>query len=159
MITKKEVNELFEYKAGDLYWKTIPNNKVKSDRKAGLEKRAHSVVGIRNKKYPKSQLIFLMHYGYNPERIIFLDKNPHNYSIDNLKAATSSNVISYARKRKDNTSGFKGVSFCNAKNGWVAYISKNKRTKYLGLFKKKEDAAIAYKEAAVMLHKEFAYLG
>ena len=61
MITKKEVNELFEYKAGDLYWKTIPNNKVKSDRKAGLEKRAHSVVGIRNKKYHKSQLIFLMH--------------------------------------------------------------------------------------------------
>jgi len=158
MITQQEVKDIFEYKDNDLYWRSARNNKIKNDRSAGLITRGYSMIGLKNKKYPKSKIIFLMHHGYIPKRIVFLDKNPHNYSIDNLAAATTSDVLCYSRKRSNNTSGYKGVSYCAAKKGWVVYIDKNKKRKYLGLFKNKEEAAKAYKEAALKLHGEFAYI-
>jgi len=51
-------------------------------------------------------------------------------------------------KRRDNTSGCRGVNFFKPRQRWVARIQyMNKRTS-LGYFKNKEDAICAYKEAS-----------
>jgi hypothetical protein len=60
------------------------------------------------------------------------------------------------RKRKDNTSGFKGVHLRDGK--WRSRIFVNGQWRCLGYFHSKEAAAHAYNEAALRMHGEFAHL-
>ena len=58
---------------------------------------------------------------------------------------------------KNNTSGYKGVSK-HANGKWQSEITKNGKSKYLGLFPTPELAYAAYCKAALELHGEFARL-
>lgn len=73
----------------------------------------------------------------------------------NLRECTQSQNMSNCKKRIDNTSGYKGVSFHQKNKKWVAEIQSNKKRYYLGLFDSREDAHAAYVEAAKKYHKEF----
>lgn len=72
----------------------------------------------------------------------------------NLRLCTRSGNAANARIRKDNKSGFKGVT----KRGqeWLASIKKDKKTLHIGVFQTPEDAHAAYVTAAAKLHGEFA---
>jgi hypothetical protein len=62
-------------------------------------------------------------------------------------------------KRKDNTSGYKGVHWkkgAHSANKWIAYIAVNGECAHLGYFSTAELAAAAYDAAAKELHGEFA---
>lgn len=60
--------------------------------------------------------------------------------------------------RRDSTTGYTGVCFDKRSNKYIAYINANKNREYLGYYSVAEDAALAYNEAAVRLHGEFACL-
>lgn len=60
---------------------------------------------------------------------------------------------------RDNTSGYKGVSFHNATGKWVAQINVDGKRKHLGLFDTKESAYVAYCAALKLHYGEFACLG
>jgi hypothetical protein len=51
--------------------------------------------------------------------------------------------------RKNNASGYKGVSWWPRDNNWVAKITVNAKTKHLGYFITAEEAATAYDAAAI----------
>lgn len=74
--------------------------------------------------------------------------------ISNLREATRSQNAMNARKQRDNTSGFKGVSRWRGK--WQAKIQRDGKQRFLGAFSTPQDAALAYKNAAINLHGEFA---
>lgn len=79
---------------------------------------------------------------------------------ENLRLCTNTENIVNSGMRKNNTSGFKGVHFVNERRRkkFLAKIRANGRNVYLGHFKYAIDAAIAYNNAAVRLHGEFANL-
>ena len=56
------------------------------------------------------------------------------------------------------SSKFKGVSWHKLTKKWMAYITKDKKRKYLGLFTLEQDAALAYNEIAKKYFGNFAYL-
>lgn len=60
--------------------------------------------------------------------------------------------------QKNNTSGFKGVSWDNNKQKWVAQIKVQNRHLHLGRFLKREEAAKAYNLKAKECFGEFASL-
>lgn len=60
--------------------------------------------------------------------------------------------------RKDNTSGYKGVSLDKRRNTWCASIRFEERLIHIGSYKSKEEAALAYDEFASKLFGEFAVL-
>ena len=60
-----------------------------------------------------------------------------------------------AKKRIDNKSGVKGVSFHKSTRKWNAYIGFKGRQIFLGRFKNKEDAIKARKEAEEKYHKPY----
>lgn len=76
----------------------------------------------------------------------------------NLRLATSSQNKCNRGARKDNTSGYKGVSWHSQRNKWNARIKAGAKYLHLGLFENIKDAARAYNEASRKFHGEFAYI-
>lgn len=76
--------------------------------------------------------------------------------ISNLRRATRADNNRNQPKQKNNTSGYKGVSWNKTYSKWVAYIGVDWKRQHLGYFDTLEDAHTAYKEAANRLHGSFA---
>lgn len=76
------------------------------------------------------------------ELIDHKDRNGLNNQRNNLREASFSFNARNVSARRNNTSGFKGVH--KQGNGWVAYVTENRRRIYLGYYESKEQAARAY---------------
>jgi len=159
-LTQAKVKRLFEYRDGELYWKVDQGNKSKKGDKAHFYLNTagyyYLYIPSKQKLYNVSRLIFLMFHGYLPEKISYIDNNSQNTRIENLRAATISQVKCSAKRPKSNSSGYKGVYLHKKKNKYIAQIKKNKKYYYLGSFYTSEEAYKAYCKAARKLHGEFA---
>ena len=86
------------------------------------------------------------------------DRNGLNNQRSNLRIATDSQSNSNQGKRKNNTSGYTGVTEDKRRNKWVANIRVKGKQSFLGIFTNKKDAARAYNEAAIKCRGPFAVL-
>lgn len=90
-----------------------------------------------------------------------VDHKNHN-GLDNrrsnLRVCTRAQNLANTRPGRNNTSGYKGVSWSKQHRKWAAYIKINYKRRHLGLFMEKRDAATAYNTAAYEAWGEFAYL-
>lgn len=90
------------------------------------------------------------------EQVDHIDLNPlHNWR-SNLRMATRSQNGANRRVPKNNTSGFKGVSYHSQRHKWRATIQFNGKYMHLGLFNSPEEAHKKYCEVAKELYGEFA---
>lgn len=108
----------------------------------------------------KSKMLYMHRVILNIKDGFYVDHKNTN-SLDNrranLRICTKGQNQFNRTKSKTNTSGYKGVS--KTRSGkWRACISINDKTKYLGVFAFKKDAALAYNKAALEYHKEFVKL-
>lgn len=85
-----------------------------------------------------------------------INKNKHDNRKENLRVATQQQNNCNVSKRKDNTSGYKGVYFNQPLGKFIALIRVKGIRKHLGCFIDPKDAAIAYDNAAKEFHGEFA---
>jgi len=79
-----------------------------------------------------------------------------NNQRENLRICTPSQNNMNKAKRKDNTSGYKGVCWQKEVKKWQAKIKVNQKQIYLGCYDNKELAYEAYIKACKKYHKEFA---
>lgn len=98
----------------------------------------------------------------------FLTGAPRGFQVDhlncngldnrraNLRVCSQSQNQGNSRRRTDNTSGFKGVSWNKQAGKWQARIRRGGRRVHLGYFTTPEDAHTAYCLAAVEVFGEFA---
>ena len=89
-------------------------------------------------------------------QIDHVDGNKQNNNPANLRIATNQENQRNVKIQKNNTSGFKGVSYEKDRNKWKASISNGSRRINLGRFNSPEEAHAAYKNKAIELFKEFA---
>lgn len=82
--------------------------------------------------------------------------NPLDNRKENLRFATNKENQWNSKLRRDNTSGYKGVSKSGKK--WQANIRVSGTAKYMGVFSSKKEAAIAYNKEAKKEFGEFARL-
>jgi hypothetical protein len=92
------------------------------------------------------------------KKIDHRDRNGLNNRRSNLRIATNSQNQHNQGIRKNNKSGYKGVTWNKQHNKWQARICINWKEIWLGLFDDKKDAAKAYNEAALKYHGKFAVL-
>jgi len=92
------------------------------------------------------------------KQIDHVDGNGLNNCRNNLRVATESQNKANLRRRRDNTSGYKGVS-CNRQTGkFRAYITVAGHRRHLKYFDDPREAARAYNGAALKHFGEFACL-
>jgi hypothetical protein len=76
----------------------------------------------------------------------------------NLRLANNSENSYNQSKRGNRSSIYKGVCWDKSRNKWLANITKDNKTIYLGRFNTEKDAANAYNMAAINLFGEFIKL-
>lgn len=93
------------------------------------------------------KMLFMHRFIMNVPTTLEIDHINHN-GIDNrkcnLRICTTSQNLHNTKIQRNNTSGYKGVSFNKLTNKWEAYIKINNKKIHLGLFNTSEDAARAY---------------
>ena len=115
--------------------------------------------GILGTHIYTSHLAWVLHYGYWPsEEVDHKNHDNADNRIENLREC--SRTSNMQNRRWTNPNG-KGVTYRGDKKDgrqWQAQIQVNKRRIQLGFFATKEAAALAYSNAALLYHGEFACL-
>lgn len=86
------------------------------------------------------------------------DRNGLNNQRLNLRQATQSQNNMNHGLQSNNTTGFKGVSFCMRKQAYKAYIKRQRSYIFLGYFRDPTEAAKTYDRVAIQMFGEFAAL-
>ena len=149
------MNQLFDYKDGDLFWKVDRRSRKVKGQKVGSLLNGYRAVRINKKTYLNHRIIFAMHHGYCPECIDHIDRNPLNNKIENLRVATFSQNIVNSTVHINNKCGSKNVYFNKQKNKWRAQVKFDGKT-YAKDFIKIEDAIIHASFLRNKHHGEFA---
>lgn len=84
------------------------------------------------------------------------DGNGLNNQRKNLRICNHSENQQNKGKNINNTSGFKGISWCQRNKKWLVRLSVNGTRLYLGHFKQKIKAYQAYVEACIKYHGNFS---
>jgi len=117
-------------------------------------------VSIDKKRYLIHRIIWVIMTGaWPPYEIDHEDCNYKNNVWTNLRPATASQNMCNQPKRRNNTSGFKGIYWDKTRLHWRATIMCRGVSHYLGSFGTAIAAHAAYCEAAERLHGEFARHG
>ena len=113
---------------------------VRRDGERTTEKLHRFIMGVTD---PKIQIDHIDGTGTNCQR-------------SNLRIATITENNRNVRLRVNSTTGLKGVTFHKQRGKFGAQIKGDGKHRYLGLFASKYAAALAYDEAALELHGDFA---
>jgi len=115
---------------------------------AGCEINGYVHTSVDGKNIPAHRLAWLMHYGVMPARNIdHINRNPSDNRIANLRdVSQSENTQNTTPKRK---TGLKGVSPAGSNGRFIAAISHNYKTHFIGTYDSAEDAARAYDREAL----------
>lgn len=115
----------------------------------------HQQISIKGKLYLTHRLAWLFMTGCWPDKHIdHINGRRSDNRFANLRLATRAENNANAGKRKDNASGFKGVS--KQKGRWKAQIQAGGRKQHIGLYGSPEEASAAYQVKATELFGKFA---
>lgn len=147
----------FEVIVDDADWDEVKKYKwhigKQPKRKAIYARRNEYVNG---KRPPKEVALHTHLTGY--KMTDHINGNGLDCRRSNMREATVTQNRHNTGIRKDNRSGYKGVSWDKDENKWVVRIQKDNKNKTIGRYDTKEAAARAYNEAAKKYHGEFARL-
>jgi len=122
-----------------------------------LKKAGYIAISILDRPVMAHRLAWLYVYGEWPDgEVDHINGIRSDNRISNLRIATGAQNRQNAKIRKDNRSGFKGVSLHGNSGKWQATIALNGKRHYLGLHESPQDAHKEYCKAALELHGEFA---
>jgi hypothetical protein len=116
---------------------------------------------VRKNKNKKSKFDRLHRFFLNIDKNKVVDhiNNDSTLNIEsNLRICTQSQNVKNMPISIANRSGYKGVFFDKDRNLWRVSISINNKTKFIGRFKNKKTAAIAYNNASKEYHGKFGKL-
>lgn len=113
----------------------------------------HSIINGKDKTILMHRVISKTPTGLLTDHI---DGNGLNNQKKNLRDATHSQNLQNRKKHKNNTSGYRGVSWNKDTKKWAAIVGVNGKYIYLGLFTSKNSANKICKETRKKYYGEFS---
>lgn len=159
-LTLERLREQFSYDPETGWWTPLREMSPKAFYKQGEpiknQGRSYIRLTIDGREHGAHRLAWFWMTGEWPAQIDHTDRNGCNNAWSNLRIATSRGNGANRGLSKNNKSGVKGVSWSQQSGKWYASIKVDQRSKNLGLFDSKDDAAAAYRRAAERYFGEFA---
>ena len=156
MITQDELKQLFHYdpETGLFTWITSPARRVKIGDIAGcLTVAGYLSIQIHRKQYLAHRLAWLYIHGKFPvHQIDHINHNRSDNRLCNLRAVTHQQNHFNQSTRKDNSSGYQGVSWQTHTHKYRASIQLNNRKIHLGFHDCPKKAHEAYLKAKAEHH-------
>lgn len=87
-----------------------------------------------------------------------INRDPLDNRLENLRIVSNQHNCMNRGLNKNNTSGYKGVSWHKKTGKWSVGIYYNYKRIYIGLFKNIKNAAKAYNDKAVELYGDYAWV-
>lgn len=156
-----QVRAIFIYDNGELLWNISRNNSISIGDVAGyIDKGLYKRLEYNGKSYYCHVLIWNYFNGLIPDDMtvdhkIAIRKGGTNH-IENLQLLSMQNNIIRRNMQTNNKTGFRGVSFCNKRQKYVAQLMFNKKNYNLGAYHSPEEAALAYNTKAAEIFGEYA---
>lgn len=147
-LNKEDLQSLFYYEDGCLYWKKAIGGTSKKDKKAGAlnnKELGYYSISIYGKRYGLHRVIYAYHYGDIPPDMVIdhINNKPSDNRIENLRVVT----------RQENNFNMKNVrGFSETKYGYKAVIKFCGKEIYLGTYKTEKEAKQAYMIAKKVVH-------
>ena len=148
-ITQENLRKAFKYnpETGSIIHRYETLNGKKNQVATYSHSSGYLSMSIGKKEYLAHRIIFMYVYGYIPEQIDHINHIRNDNRLCNLRNATHMQNCKNHSLSKKNTSGHNGVSLHKPTGKYRAYIMKNYKHIHLGLFKTKEEAILARKNA------------
>lgn len=161
--TAEQVREALDYnrETGEFVWLRTLSVRAPAGKRAGSYRlRGYRSISLWGKSYYEHRLAWLLVTGEWPE-----DEVDHINGVGtdnrwvNLRAASRAQNGRNKRLPRNNTSGFKGVTFCHRDRLWLAQLEVAGKHYFLGRHRTPEKAHAAYLAAARKYYGEFARAG
>ncbi|AVX04196.1 hypothetical protein MXMO3_01670 [Maritalea myrionectae] len=162
-LTQKELFSIIKYdpETGILTWAQDRGSNARKGQKIGSQTEYGYVVFVINgRRYRAHRIAFLYMTGRWPaECVDHINGIRHDNRWENLREASKAENCRNASKRRDNSSGYKGVSHHKATGKFQAQIRVNKKNTNLGIFPTAKEAFSAYCVASRKMHGAFSNTG
>lgn len=150
-ITADFVRQILHYdeQTGDFFWKVSRGNQyTKPGMKAGFKDTyGHLGIEINGKRYLSHRLAWLYVFGHWPKnQIDHINRIRDDNKLSNLRDVEILENLQNKGNYKNNTSGYKGV-VVNKSGKFIAQITINGKSKYLGSYKTPQEASDVYQNA------------
>ena len=154
----EKLKSLLDYDpaTGIFRWK-ISREGIKKGKIAGSRNtKGYINIFVDRKSYTAHRLAWYIAYGYLPQYIDHINRNPSDNRLSNLRECTVSQNLANVKGHGKNK--YKGVSYYKRNKKYLSQIMCHYKRYYLGSFKTPEAAALAYNKKALELFGEFACL-
>jgi len=159
MITQSDLKQALNYDpdTGEFIWKVAKSGRSCGGKAGSLTDRGYVRIALNGKQYKAHRLAWLYMTGEWPNnQIDHIDTIRTNNKWSNLRLANNQENHSNSPMRKNNTSGYKGVSWSKRDAKWFTTIMVNYKSIYLGAYGTAEEAHDAYVKASNKYFGEFA---
>lgn len=145
-----ELNRLFRYEDGHLYWRVDRHCVKAGARVSTIDRQGYVVATHLGVQYMVHRVVWLLHHGVWPQgQIDHVNGIRHDNRIENLRDCT---VAQNAMNRAPKRGHLKGVTRHPGTGKFMAQIQGG----YIGLYATQEEAARAYDREAVRRFGSFA---
>ena len=158
-VSQEELHDVLDYnpETGVFTWKHSSPSTKKGEVAGKIYDNGYRYIAVAGVYFPAALLAWIWVHGVDPKGVVdHIDLDKLNDRISNLRPATRSQNRANRNPPAHNRSGFKGVFWNSQKMKWHARIMLDYKSRHLGFFDSIEDAARAYKEAALQTWGEFA---
>jgi len=144
VITKSELHSIIDYneESGVFTWKRRMSQRVRAgDVATGRKTNSGYIqITISGRTFVAHHLAWLYVFGEWTPELDHINGIRDDNRIANLRKVSHAQNCQNKKRYRNNSSGYRGVTWCRKSNKWRAFVTLNKKMTHLGFFNSIDEA-------------------